>query len=92
MKNLKAMYRRGTILARTNSIELILQRSSSEIAAANRDPLMCSRQFFFGIIWLMLCAVLGKSVRRRAVASAVPATRGRNYSAELAGVLGLRRH
>ena len=31
---------------------------------------------FFGIIWLMLCTVLGKSVRRRTVASAVPATRG----------------
>jgi undecaprenyl-diphosphatase len=29
---------------------------------------------FFGIIWLMLCTVLGKSVRRRTVASAVPAT------------------
>ena len=36
----------------------------------------------------MLWAVLEKSVRRRAVASAVPATRGRNYSAELAGVAG----
>jgi undecaprenyl-diphosphatase len=31
---------------------------------------------FFGIIWLMLCTVLGKSVRRRTVASAVPATHG----------------
>jgi undecaprenyl-diphosphatase len=31
---------------------------------------------FFGIIWLMLCTVLGKSVRGRAVASAVPATHG----------------
>jgi len=29
---------------------------------------------FFGIIWLMLCTVLGKSVRGRTVASAVPAT------------------
>ena len=29
---------------------------------------------FFGIIWLMLCTVLGKSVQRRTVASAVPAT------------------
>jgi membrane-associated phospholipid phosphatase len=29
---------------------------------------------FFGVIWLMLCTVLGKSVRRRTVASAVPAT------------------
>ena len=29
---------------------------------------------FFGIIWLMLCTVLGKSVRRRTVASVVPAT------------------
>jgi undecaprenyl-diphosphatase len=27
---------------------------------------------FFGIIWLMLCTVLGKSVRRRTIASAVP--------------------
>jgi hypothetical protein len=31
------MYRRGTILARTISIELTLRRSSSEIAAGNRD-------------------------------------------------------
>jgi len=32
---------------------------------------------FFGIIWLMLCAVLGKSVRRRTVAApVVPVTRG----------------
>ena len=31
---------------------------------------------FFGIIWLMLCTVLGKSVRRRTVASAVPAIHG----------------
>lgn len=31
---------------------------------------------FFGIIWLMLCTVLGKSVRRRTVASAVPAACG----------------
>jgi membrane-associated phospholipid phosphatase len=29
---------------------------------------------FFGIVWLMLCTVLGKSVRGRAVASAVPAS------------------
>jgi undecaprenyl-diphosphatase len=29
---------------------------------------------FFGILWLMLCTVLGKSVRRRTVASAVPAS------------------
>jgi membrane-associated phospholipid phosphatase len=29
---------------------------------------------FFGIIWLMLCTVLGKSVRRKTVASAVPAS------------------
>jgi undecaprenyl-diphosphatase len=29
---------------------------------------------FFGIIWLMLCTVLGKSVRRRTVTSAVPAS------------------
>ena len=29
---------------------------------------------FFGIIWLMLCTVLGKSVQRRTVAPAVPAT------------------
>ena len=34
---------------------------------------------FFGIIWLMLCAVLGKSVRRRTVASAVSIS----HSAEL---------
>ena len=31
---------------------------------------------FFGIMWLMLCTVLGKSVRRRAVASPIPVTRG----------------
>ena len=35
---------------------------------------------FFGIIWLMLCTVLGKSVRRSAVVSAVPATRGAELS------------
>ena len=29
---------------------------------------------FFGIIWLMLCTVLGKSIQRRAVAPAIPAT------------------
>jgi membrane-associated phospholipid phosphatase len=29
---------------------------------------------FFGIIWLMLCTVLGKSVRQSSVASAVPAS------------------
>jgi membrane-associated phospholipid phosphatase len=29
---------------------------------------------FFGIIWLMLCTVLGKSVRRRTVASPIPAS------------------
>ena len=34
---------------------------------------------FFGIIWLMLCTVLGKSVRRRTVASAVSIS----HSAEL---------
>ncbi|PYI75611.1 MAG: hypothetical protein DMF01_07125 [Verrucomicrobia bacterium] len=39
---------------------------------------------FFGIIWLMLCTVLGKSVRPGTVASAISATQGaRNYSAEL---------
>jgi membrane-associated phospholipid phosphatase len=30
---------------------------------------------FFGIVWLMLCTVLGKSVRGRTVASLVPADR-----------------
>jgi undecaprenyl-diphosphatase len=34
---------------------------------------------FFGVIWLMLCTVLGKSVRRRTVASAVSVS----HSAEL---------
>lgn len=34
---------------------------------------------FFGIIWLMLCTVLGKSFRQRTVPSAVPGS----YSAEL---------
>jgi hypothetical protein len=38
MKNLKAMYRKGTILARNNSMELTLRGSFSEIAAINRDP------------------------------------------------------
>jgi membrane-associated phospholipid phosphatase len=36
---------------------------------------------FFGIIWLMLCTVLGKSVRRRTVASVVSV----NHRAELHG-------
>jgi len=31
---------------------------------------------FFGIIWLMLCTVLGKSFQRRTVASAVPVNHG----------------
>jgi undecaprenyl-diphosphatase len=31
---------------------------------------------FFGIIWLMLCTVLGKSVRRRTIVSVVPVSRG----------------
>jgi membrane-associated phospholipid phosphatase len=31
---------------------------------------------FFGIVWLMLCTVLGKSVRRRTVMSVVPASHG----------------
>jgi membrane-associated phospholipid phosphatase len=38
---------------------------------------------FFGIIWLMLCAVLGKSVRRRAVASAMSAQPARNCAVEI---------
>jgi membrane-associated phospholipid phosphatase len=31
---------------------------------------------FFGVIWLMLCAILGKSVRRRTVPSAAPVACG----------------
>lgn len=38
---------------------------------------------FFGVIWLMLCAILGKSVRRRAVVSAVPAQPARNCAVEI---------
>lgn len=38
---------------------------------------------FFGIIWLMLCAILGKSVRRRAVASATSAQPARSCAVEI---------
>ena len=65
------MYRRETILARNISIEVTLRRSFPEIA----QPIATLAAIYFGIIWLMLCTVLGKSVRRRTVASAVPADR-----------------
>ena len=48
---------------------------------------------FSGIIWLMVCTILGKSVRPGTVELAVPATQGaRNYSAELAGQTPARGH
>ena len=53
------MYRPQIILARNISIEVPGQRSSPEIASANRDPSHSLQ--FFGIIWLMLYTVLGKS-------------------------------
>ena len=40
---------------------------------------------FFGIVWLMLCMALGKSVQRRTLALATSARREQNSRAEIAG-------
>ena len=47
---------------------------------------------FFGIIWLMLCTILGKSVRRRTVASLVPVSHGAESSVKPAAHALARRH
>ena len=65
------MYRPQIILARNISIEVPRRSSSPAIAEANRDP---SRATAIGLNPPFVCTVLGKSIRRRTVASVVAAS------------------
>jgi hypothetical protein len=73
MKDVKPMYRPHTILARTISIELTLRRSSSEIAAVNRDP---SRGTKLDSIQQLIRDSLRPLSKRRFFSSSIPADTG----------------
>jgi undecaprenyl-diphosphatase len=74
-------WRRLCILS---AVSLVLLVGFSRIALGAHFLTDVLAAIIFGIIWLTLCTVLGKSVRRKTVASAVPATHGGNCSAKLA--------
>src|SRR5882724_1003043 len=68
--------RHWRLLSVFSAVSLIALVGFSRIALGAHFLTDVLAAVFFGIIWLMLCTVLGKSVRPRAVASAVPATHG----------------
>jgi membrane-associated phospholipid phosphatase len=74
LPSLKARHLR--LLSIFSAASLVLLVGFTRIALGAHFLTDVLAAIFFGIIWLMLCTVLGKSVRRRTVASAVPATHG----------------
>ena len=73
LPSLKARHLR--LLCISSAASLVLLVGFTRIALGAHFLTDVLAAMFFGIIWLMLCTVLGKSVRRRTVASAVPADR-----------------
>ena len=74
LPSLKALHLR--LLCIFSAAALVLVVGFTRIALGAHFLTDVLAAIFFGIIWLMLCTVLGKSVRRRTVASAVPAIHG----------------
>ena len=74
LPSLKARHLR--VLCIFSAVSLVLLVGFTRIALGAHFLTDVLAAIFFGIIWLMLCTVLGKSFRRRTVALAVPATRG----------------
>ena len=66
--------RRVKLLCIFSAAALVLLVGFTRIALGAHFLTDVLAAIFFGIIWLMLCTVLGKSVRRRTIASAVPAS------------------
>jgi membrane-associated phospholipid phosphatase len=71
LPSLKARHLR--LLCISSAASLVLLVGFTRIALGAHFLTDVLAAIFFGIIWLMLCTVLGKSVRRRTVSSAVPA-------------------
>jgi membrane-associated phospholipid phosphatase len=71
LPSLKARHWR--LLCTFSAISLILLVGFSRIALGAHFLTDVLAAIIFGIVWLMLCMVLGKPVRRRIVVSAVPA-------------------
>ena len=65
--------RHWRLLCIFSAVFLVLLVGFSRIALGAHFLTDVLAAIFFGIIWLMLCTVLGKSVQRRTVAPAVPA-------------------
>lgn len=74
LPSLKARHWR--LLCTFSAISLILLVGFSRIALGAHFLTDVLAAIIFGIVWLMLCMVLGKPVRRRAVVSAIPAENG----------------
>jgi undecaprenyl-diphosphatase len=74
LPSLKARHLRLLCIFSAGSLVLLVGFTRIALGAHFLTDVLAA--IFFGIIWLMLCTVLGKSVRRRVVASAVPATQG----------------
>ena len=72
LPSLKARHLR--LLCIFSAVALVLLVGFTRIALGAHFLTDVLAAIFFGVIWLMLCTVLGKSVRRRTVASAVPAS------------------
>ena len=66
--------RHSRVLCIFSAASLVLLVGFTRIALGAHFLTDVLAAIFFGIIWLMLCTVLGKSVQRRTVAPAVPAT------------------
>jgi undecaprenyl-diphosphatase len=64
--------RQWRLLCIFSAVSVVLLVGFSRIALGAHFLTDVLAAMFFGIIWLMLCAVFGKSVRRRTAASLVP--------------------
>ncbi len=64
--------RHWRVLCICSAVSLVFVVGFSRVALGAHFLTDVLAAMFFGIIWLMLCTLLGKSVRRRSVASVVP--------------------
>ena len=74
LPSLKARHLRLLCIFSAGSLVLLVGFTRIALGAHFLTDVLAA--IFFGIIWLMLCTVLGKSFRRRTVALTIPATRG----------------
>jgi len=84
--------RHWRVLCIFSAVSLVFVVGFSRIALGAHFLTDVLAAMFFGIIWLMLCTVLGKSVGRRTVATLVPVVMAPGHSVKPAAHALARRH